>query len=120
MYINQKRKINSAKQVKLLSTLISRISFDSHLTGCEINCLLLAVKGKTSSETASLLGIKSCTVESHRQKIMRKLSSHTIAQAVYEGILFGYLSPKIRHSLVKNTKTLKKYTKYPHFWGVYF
>ncbi len=70
------------------------VLFDPVLTQQEIMCLLLADTGKTSNESAKCLMIKRSTVESHRKEILRKLSCRSIAQAVYEGIRYGFLSPK--------------------------
>ena len=57
-------------------------------------CLFLAAKGKTSSETADFFETKRSTVESHRKEVLRKLSCRSIGQPIYEGIRYGYLSPK--------------------------
>jgi DNA-binding CsgD family transcriptional regulator len=56
------------------------------LTPQENHCLLAAAHGKTSSETAILLGIKASTVETHRKSIKQKLGCSTIAQAVFIGL----------------------------------
>lgn len=88
-------------QIDLMEALISKVaieqklSFDNKLTNREITCLLLAAKGRTSDETAQLLGIKASTVETYRKKIKRKLACTTMAQAVFEGIRYGYVQPNI-------------------------
>lgn len=82
----------------LSSSLVSKliiernISFSHRLTKREVNCLVLAARGKTSSETAKLLGIKPSTVETHRKEIKRKLECQNMAHAVFEGILLGYVN----------------------------
>lgn len=89
----------SAKQLELMEMLVSKItvdqklSFDNQLTYQEINCLLFAAKGKTSNQTAKLLGVKRSTIESHRREIKRKLGCNTMAHAVFQGIRFGYVTP---------------------------
>ncbi len=88
------------EHITFMGSLLSRtvveypLTFTDRLTGREISCLLLAAKGMTSSETAELLGIKSSTVETYRKKIKQKLVCNTMAQAVFEGIRFGYMNPK--------------------------
>jgi DNA-binding CsgD family transcriptional regulator len=68
-----------------------KLFFDNQLTQQEINCLLLVAKGKTAKETAKLLNVQVSTVQTHHKSIKHKLSCTTIAQAVFEGIRYGYL-----------------------------
>ena len=68
--------------------------FHPRLTEREASCLLLAANGKSVDETAFLLSVKSTTVLTWRQNILRKLQSHSIAQAVFTGISYGYLPPQ--------------------------
>lgn len=90
----------SQTQIELMESLIARaalehqFTFSEQLTRRETKCLLLAAKGKTSSETAKLLGIKASTVDTYRRKIKQKLACSTMAQAVFEGMRFGYMQPK--------------------------
>ena len=61
------------------------------LTIREIDCLHWAAHGKSSEETGLILGISKTTVESYRNEIKRKLNSVNIAQAVFEGVKYGYI-----------------------------
>jgi DNA-binding CsgD family transcriptional regulator len=85
------------KQIKLMESLLTRVDIehklylDNQLTGQERSCLLLAAKGKTTKATAKLLGIEVSTVRSYHKSIKYKLSCSTIAQAVFEGIRYGYM-----------------------------
>lgn len=65
---------------------VNRIYANQRLTQRELACLWFAAKGKTSSETAKLLGIKRSTVETYRKKIKQKLSCRNLVQAVFEGL----------------------------------
>lgn len=91
----------SEDQVTLIGSLISCIVMDatwvfpSQLTEREMSCLMLAAKGMSSSETAKVLGIKSSTVETYREKIKRKLDCKTIAHAVFKGMQYGYAHSEI-------------------------
>src|SRR5262245_53521060 len=83
-------------QIELMEALLTKITieqkllFAHQLTTSEIKCLLLAARGKTSSETAKLLGIQTSTVQSYRKEIKRKLACTSMAQAVFEGMRYGY------------------------------
>ena len=85
------------EQIKLLRSLLrcttvkQKLVFEKVLTERESLCLLLAAKGLTSKEIAELLDITERTVKTHREGICRKLSCNNIAQAVFEGIRYGYL-----------------------------
>ncbi len=89
------------QQMKLADTLLLRchvnlkIAFHPRLTQREASCLLLAANGKSVEETAFLLSVKPTTVLTWQQNILRKLKSHSIAQAVFTGISYGYLQPQI-------------------------
>ena len=61
------------------------------LTKREIECLHWAANGKSSIETASILKIKSTTVDEYRKQIKRKLNCTNLAHAVYEAIKHGYI-----------------------------
>ena len=90
----------SQQQIDLMESLISqvvidrRLSFDHRLSEREISCLLLTAKGKSTKAIAQLLGIKSSTVRTHREGILRKLSCNNMAAAVFEGIRYGYIQSK--------------------------
>jgi DNA-binding CsgD family transcriptional regulator len=87
------------KQVKLMNRLLTStifpiektLIFDSKLTRREIACLLLVAQGKRSLEIAEILGMKVSTVRTHRKQIINKLNCSSMAQAVFEGIRYGYL-----------------------------
>ena len=85
------------EQIKLLRSLLrcttvkQKLVFEKILTERESLCLLLAAKGLTSKEIAELLDITERTVKTHREGIYRKLNCNNIAQAVFEGIRYGYL-----------------------------
>lgn len=87
----------SQQQIDLLTDLLGRVAleyqlnFDQRLTKREIECLFWAAQGRTSDEIADLLKIKKTTVESHRREIIRKLNSQNMAQAVYNGVRYGYV-----------------------------
>lgn len=89
-------------QVRMMKKLIANVSIeyqlltDQRLSEQEANCLLLAAKGMTTQETATLLNITANTVETHRKKIKTKLACSSIAQAVCEGFRLGYIKPEIR------------------------
>lgn len=79
----------------LLSTIVvhKKLNFKSELTEREISCLLLAANGWTSAETAEFLQVKPSTIETYRKNIKRKLACSSMAQAVFEGMRYGYLKP---------------------------
>lgn len=52
---------------------------ESHLTGREREVLMLITDGFSNKEIASQLGVGVRTVETHRERIMRKLDIHTVA-----------------------------------------
>lgn len=84
-------------QINLMTSFLSEISiqqlltFDHRLTHREISCLLLAAKGWTAEETAELLNVKSTTITTFRNNIMRKLGCKTMTHAVYKGMQRGYI-----------------------------
>lgn len=91
----QRKRIDIIKTLLSTATIKHSLEFDSKLTHQEMVCLFYAAKGKTSSETATLLGIKKSTIESHRKEIKRKLDCQTMAQAVFEGVRYAYIPSKI-------------------------
>lgn len=90
----------SSDQLFLLESLISKMSirhdvvFHHALTPRESHCLLLAAYGKTMNQIADILSVKPSTIETWYKKIKRKLRSKTIAQAVFEGVRYGYVKPQ--------------------------
>lgn len=59
----------------------------------EAQVLQLVAEGKSTKETASLLGISCKTVESHRQRIMAKLDIHDVPGLVRHAIRRGLVQP---------------------------
>jgi len=93
------RKKPTLKQIELASQLFSTINvkqqlfLSSQLTRAEAKCLILAAKGLTTANIASLLHLKKTTVQTHRKNILRKLACKTFPEAVLKGLQFGYLQP---------------------------
>lgn len=83
------------KQQIILKKLLKSFKKRIELTEREISCLVLAANGMTTEETADLLGIKASTVETYRKGIKRKLASNSMAQAVYQGMKFGYMDNQL-------------------------
>lgn len=89
------------QQVQLAKMLFFKASINHHLISHhslserEVSCLLLAAKGCTMGEVAKLLQVKPTTVATWHKKIKRKLVCRSIAQAVFEGICYGYVQPSI-------------------------
>ncbi|GEM_PF-1219954 len=86
------------EQIDLVESVLEKIPFFQHLSfnkklsPREVSCLYWAAMGKTSSETAEILNIQQTTIEQHRQEIKKKLECKSIAEAVFKGIQFGYIS----------------------------
>jgi DNA-binding NarL/FixJ family response regulator len=59
----------------------------------EAQVLQLVAEGKSTKETAGLLGVSSKTVESHRQRIMAKLDIHDVPGLVRHAIRRGLVQP---------------------------
>jgi DNA-binding NarL/FixJ family response regulator len=63
------------------------------LTLRERQVLQLIAEGKTSKQIATLLGVSTKTVDSHRTKLMQKLDIHEIAGLARYAIRHGLLLP---------------------------
>lgn len=63
------------------------------LTAREKQVLVLIAEGKTTKETAALLGISYKTADSHRSKIMEKLGVHETASLVRYAIRHNLIRP---------------------------
>lgn len=75
------------------------ITINRQLTNREKLCLYLAANGKSTKEISKILQIKESTVVTYRKKILKKLNSKNIAQAIFNGIRFEYLSERnLEHS----------------------
>lgn len=86
--------LEKAERLFLWTSVNRQLVFSRQLTENEVRCLYLASKGYSAQETAEMMNIKLSTVDSYRKEIKRKLKCNSIAQAVYEGICFGYIPPK--------------------------
>jgi DNA-binding CsgD family transcriptional regulator len=90
----------SQKQINLMHTLLEKtviehhLVFDRKLTEREKCCLFLIASGQTTIQIADLLNVKSSTVDTWRKSIKQKLNSNTMAQAVFVGIRYGYVTPE--------------------------
>jgi len=77
-------------EVYVRSPIAGKPPGESTLSEREREVLQLLAEGKSSKEIAAALGLSVKTVETHRTRIMRKLSLHTIAEltkyAVREGL----------------------------------
>ncbi len=93
---NEEEQVKFIKDLLFTTTVKQELGFDPDLTEQEILCLMHAAEGRTSQESAQILGIKSSTVETHRREIKRKLECQNIAQAVFAGIRYGYLPANSR------------------------
>ena len=74
----------------------SNVIYDYRLKMKERACLFWAAKGKTIKETAEIMNSESSEIEACRKTIKRKLRASSIAQAVFEGIRFGYIQKEGR------------------------
>lgn len=63
------------------------------LTDRERDCLLWTCRGKTGSETATILGISDRTVKFHMENAMRKLGVHNKYHAIATAIQLGLIAP---------------------------
>lgn len=68
----------------------------TELTPRERECLLWAAEGKTTWDTAHILGISERTVIFHLQNAARKLDVANRAQAVARAVAQGYVTPQFR------------------------
>lgn len=93
------KQLDLAKKLFLRITIDSVLNFDPKLAESEVECLFLIAHGYTAPQMAESLNKKLSTIESYQKELKRKLKCHTIAQAVFRGIKFGYLSTI--HSLVE-------------------
>lgn len=90
----------STTHIKDMVNLLVNVFIDNQmvtnkrLSTTETYCLLLAAHGKTSEESADILKIGKATVETHRKEARRKLGCSSMAQAVYQGIRYGYVKNK--------------------------
>lgn len=98
------RQIAHIETLLFATTIKTDIYFAPQLSKREISCLYWSAKGKTSEEIAKLLHIQKQTVDSYKKEIKRKLGSRNIAQAVFEGIRWGYIQPISSHPINKEAE----------------
>lgn len=89
------RQINIIESLLSSSVICRPVFFNERLNEKENLCLLLAAQGKSSKETALLLELTQTQVEFYRKEIRRKLVCDSMAQAVFEGIRYGYLKENV-------------------------
>lgn len=89
-------KTPSQQEIDLIDSLLShavirqKLFFPPFLTEQEKACLLLAAKGNTARETANILNATPEAVSTYRRSIKRKLKASSMAQAVFEGLIFNF------------------------------
>ena len=71
----------------------SRDALLSRLTTREAQVLTLIAEGKSTRETAAILGISYKTADSHRTRVMEKLGVHEAASLVRCAIRLGLVTP---------------------------
>jgi DNA-binding NarL/FixJ family response regulator len=64
----------------------------SMLTGREREVLVLIAEGRSNKEIATHLGIGVRTIETHRERIMRRLNLHSVASLTKFAIINGLIS----------------------------
>lgn len=73
----------------------AHLAFHGQLNEQEVACLAWVARGKKSHEISDIIRVKHATVRSHLARLKEKLNVRTLAQAVYEGIRYGYIRPKL-------------------------
>lgn len=68
-----------------------KIESKNILTNREIEVLFWAANGKTSGETAIILGVAQSTVDDYRSSSIKKLNCTNMTQTVFESVKIGYL-----------------------------
>lgn len=68
----------------------------------EKDCLYWSAQGKTASEIADILGLKTETVRKYIKNIMKRLNARSKTQAVVKAIEFGLLDIGISHSKIND------------------
>ncbi len=75
---------------KALEDKLERSPIREILTKREIQILEFIIEGKTNKEIAQKLFRTQRTIEYHRNRLMRKLDTHTTAELVKRAILTGF------------------------------
>lgn len=89
------QQVAQVEAILFTTSINTPIYFAPQLSKREVSCLYWSAKGKTSEEIAQLLQIQKQTVDGYKKAIKRKLGSKNIAQAVFEGIRWGYIQPAV-------------------------
>ena len=83
-----------------------RITYDrkdrAPLTDREIECLFWCGEGKTSSDTAMILGIEETTVNYHLAKAIRKLGATNRSNAILIAGMAGLLQPQLKEADIED------------------
>lgn len=75
-----------------LKRLISlQIKAEATLSQREIECLFWAANGKTSEETAKILGLSTETINKYRSSLIHKLNCTNLCNAIYKAITYGFI-----------------------------
>jgi DNA-binding CsgD family transcriptional regulator len=72
------------------------------LSAREKDCLYWSAQGKTASEIADILGLKTETVRKYIKNVMKRLNARSKTQAVVKAIKFGLLDIGISHSKIND------------------
>lgn len=72
------------------------------LSAREKDCLYWSAQGKTASDTADILGLKTETVRKYIKNVMKRLNVRSKTQAVVKAIEFGLLDIGISHPKINN------------------
>lgn len=72
-----------------------KIKVSPKLSKREMECLHWAALGKSSEETAMIIGLTEHTVTTYRRQIKKKLNCINMTQAVFEGMRQGYLNSSL-------------------------
>lgn len=90
------------KQVHAMENVLSEIGMvifkplvNKRLSKQETICLGWIAQGKSRRQIAQLMEVKIDTVKSYQDRLRNKLDCSTLAQAVYEGMRFGFLKPHL-------------------------
>lgn len=76
-----------------LQSRLERAAVPPLLTAREVEVLTLVAEGKSTKETAAILGISYKTADSHRARVMAKLDVHETASLVRLAIRMGLVKP---------------------------
>lgn len=86
-----KKQIEVMESILLNAGLKLQLFFNEKLTRREAQCLNLSALGYSSTMTAEILKISKKTVDQYRNDIKEKLGCKSMAQAVFQGVKYGYV-----------------------------